>query len=161
VAASGSGRLVTAGRVGRPHTLDGSFKVLDPVHPLAKGTRVTVAGVARTVRLRRGSDDQPIVALKGVTTKEAAAALGGELMLVDERDWPIEEDEWLADDLIGCEVPGLGRVERIIAGPSCDVLELAGGTLVPLVRDAIVSVDVEGRTVAVNRGFLGLSEEEG
>jgi ribosomal 30S subunit maturation factor RimM len=100
------------------------------------------------------------VALKGITTREAAAALGGELMLVDERDAPIEEGEWLAEDLIGCEVPGLGTVERIIAGPSCDVLEVSGGTLVPLVRDAVIDVDVEDRTVRVNRAFLGLGEEE-
>ena len=81
-----SERLVTAGRVGRAHGLDGSFRVNAPEHPLAPGTAVIVAGVAHTVRRRRGSHEQPIIALAAMTDREAAAALGGELLLVAESD---------------------------------------------------------------------------
>lgn len=157
MAESESERLVTAGRVGRPHGLDGSFRVVAPEHPLDAGTAVTVGGVAHTVARRRGSSDQPILTLAAVGDRERAAALKGELLLVAEADSPLGEDEWLAADLVGCRVPGLdSTVERIIAAPSCDVLELADGTLVPLVRDAVTAVDPAAGTVEVDRAFLGL-----
>ncbi len=155
-----SERLVTAGRVGRAHGLDGSFRVNVPDHPLPEGTVVTVAGQTRTVRSRRGSDDKPIVALEGVTTREGAVALSGELLLMAESDWPLEEGEWLAADLIGCRVEGVGTVERVIASPSCDVLELSDGSLIPLIADAVTAVDTGARTLQVDRAFLGLEPTE-
>lgn len=151
-----SDRLVTAGRVGRPHSLDGSFRVIAPEHPLGVDTTVTVGDARYRVRRRRGRDDQPIVALEGVTSREAAAALGGELLLVSESDWPLEPGEWLASEIVGCRVEDLGTVQRIIASPSCDVLELDDGSLIPLIADAVTAVDTEARTVSVNRAFLGL-----
>ena len=151
-----SERLVTAGRVGRAHGLDGSFRVNGPDHPLPTGTVVVVGGHTRTVRSRRGSDDQPILAVEGIISREAAAALSGELLLVAERDWPLEKGEWLASDLVGCRVEGVGTVERVIASPSCDVLELSDGSLIPLIADAVTAVDVPARTLKVNRAFLGL-----
>jgi 16S rRNA processing protein RimM len=154
--AASSDRLVTAGRVGRTHTLDGSFRVIAPAHPLPKGTPVTVAGRSTKVVRRRGSEEQPIVRLEGVSSREAAAALGGELLLVGETVIPLGDGEWLASDLIGCRVEGLGLVERVIDGPSCDVLELSDGMLVPLIADAVRRVDVASREVTVNRAFLGL-----
>ena len=153
-------RLVTAGRVGKAHGLDGSFRVSAPDHPLTPGTTVIVAGKRYRVSRRKGSDDSPILALKGVGTREAAVALGGELLLVTESNSPLEEGEWLAADLIGCEIEGIGTVERIIASPSCDVLEVSDGSLIPLIADAVTAVDTEARTVAVNYAFLGREPQE-
>ena len=65
--------------------------------------------------------------------------------------------EYVVSDLIGCEVPGLGYVERVLAGPSCDVLEVGtDGVLVPLVRDAVRRVDLNARIIEVDTDFLGL-----
>ena len=48
------------------------------------------------------------------------------------------EGEWLASDLIGCRVPELdGVVARVLDEPSCSVLELDDGTLIPLIADAV------------------------
>ncbi len=152
------GRLVTAGRVGRPHGLDGSFAVLEPQHPLAPGTAVTVAGKQWRVERRAGTDQRPLVRLEGVAEREAAAELGGELLMVSETDAPLADGEWLAADLVGCEVAQLGSVRRVLAGPSCDVLELEDGTLVPLVTDAVIAVDLSARRIEVDRGFLGLGD---
>jgi ribosomal 30S subunit maturation factor RimM len=67
----------------------------------------------------------------------------------------LAEGEWLASDLVGLAVPGMGRVERVIDGPSCSVLELDDGTLIPLVADAIERVDLDAGEIRVHREFLG------
>ena len=139
--------LVTAGRVGKPHGLDGSFYVDGASHPLPVGTRVTVGDLTLEIGRRAGTDERPLVRLSGV---EDPRALRGELLLVDAE---LEEDEWLADDLLRCAVPGHGRVVRILDGPSCSVLELEDGLLVPFISDAIRSV--EGDEIVIDETFLG------
>lgn len=154
-------RLVTAGRVGRPHGLDGSFRVDSPTHPLKVGTAVTIRGAERVVERRAGTDERPLVRLEGVNDRDAAATLRGELLLVRESEAPLAEMEWLTADLVGCDVPGLGRVGRVLEAPSCDLLELDDGTLVPLVADAVRAIDVARGRIEVDRRFLGLEEDEG
>jgi 16S rRNA processing protein RimM len=144
--------LVTAGRVGKAHGRDGGFYVEDPDHPLPEGTTVVMGSRAHTVERRAGTDDRPLVRLSGLEDRDAVATLRGELLLVEAE---LGEGEWLAGDLVGCEVPGLGRVRRVQGGPSCDVLELGDGTLVPLVTDAIVSIDPHARRIEVRLEFLG------
>jgi 16S rRNA processing protein RimM len=144
--------LVTAGRVGKAHGRDGSFYVEDVDHPLAEGTTVWLASGTHTVDRRAGGDDRPLVRLSGIGDRDALAPLLGELLLVEEE---LAEGEWLAGDLVGCEVPGLGRVSRVLGGPSCDVLELDDGTLVPIVSDAIVSIDPGAGRIEVRLEFLG------
>ncbi len=76
-----------------------------------------------------------------------------------ESEAPLGDKEWLAADLVGCLVPGVGRVSRVLEAPSCDLLELDDGTLVPLVGDAVTSVDVAAGRIDVDRRFLGLVDE--
>ena len=144
--------LVTAGRVGKAHGRDGSFHVEDVDHPLAEGTTVWLASGTHTVERRAGGDDRPLIRLSAIGDRDALAPLRGELLLVEEE---LAEGEWLAGDLVGCEVPGLGRVSRVLGGPSCDVLELDDGTLVPIVSDAIVSIDPGAGRIEVRLEFLG------
>jgi 16S rRNA processing protein RimM len=138
--------LVTAGRVGRPHGLDGSFHVEAPQHPLPAGTRLVLGERELTVERRAGTDERPLVRLAGL---EDPASARGELLLVDAE---LAEGEWLASDLEGSAVPGHGRVTRVLDGPSCSVLELEDGTLVPFVSDAIRSVG-EGE-ILIDERFL-------
>jgi ribosomal 30S subunit maturation factor RimM len=49
-------------------------------------------------------------------------------------------------------------VQRLLTYPSCELLELDGGTLIPLVQDAIVAIDAEARRIEVDGRFLGLEE---
>ena len=140
---------MTAGRVGKPHGLDGSFWVERARHALPEGATLVVAGREHEVARRDGTDERPLIRLAGV---DDARPLRGETLLVDDE---LEEGEWLASDLAGCRVPGLGAVARVIDAPSCSVLELEDGTLVPLVSDAIERVDVEAREIRVRREFLG------
>jgi 16S rRNA processing protein RimM len=144
--------LVSAGRVGRPHGIDGSFWVEHARHPLGVGTAVTVGGRPLLVERRAAGDERPLVRVSAVGDRDAAAALRGELLLVDEA---LEEGEWLAGDLVGCRVDGLGSVRRVLEAPSCELLELDDGTLVPFIRDAVRRVDPERGVIEVDRRFIG------
>jgi 16S rRNA processing protein RimM len=70
----------------------------------------------------------------------------------------LEEGEFWAHDLVGCVVTDgdrhVGVVERMVALPSCEAIEV-GDLLVPLVRDAIRSMDLEARVIDVRMEFLG------
>jgi len=165
---------LAGGVVGRPHGLDGSFHVLSPRPALlALGTTVRAAGRdAEIVRLA-GTDERPIVRLAGIDTREAADALRGtELLVPRSVAPPLEDDEWWAEDLVGCRVVdgdrALGRVVRLLPLPSCEALEVApegaSGSgdkapaapfLVPLVRDAVRRVDVGAKLIDVDVAFLG------
>jgi 16S rRNA processing protein RimM len=144
--------LVTAGRVGKPHGLDGSFYVDGAAHPLPAGTPLVVGDRELTVDRRAGTDVRPLVRLAGVGDPRP---LRGELLLVEAE---LAEDEWLAADLVGCTVPGHGRVARVLDGPSCSVLELEDGALVPFVSAAIRSVELGGRDggeILIDEAFTG------
>jgi 16S rRNA processing protein RimM len=156
---------LAAGRVGRPHGLDGSFHVTRPRGSmLALGTAVRVGdGEAEIVR-RAGTDERPILRLAGHDSRAAAEALRGLDLLVHRAAAPdLDEDEWYAEDLEGCRVVDgaveVGRVARLVALPSCEALEVtrdgAGDLLVPLVRDAVRAVDVAAGVVDVDLAFLG------
>ena len=139
--------LVTAGRVGRAHGLDGSFWVDDARHDLAEGTRLVIGTTEHVVARRAGTDERPLLRLADV---EDPRTLRGELLMVED---VLGDDEWLAADLVGLEVGDLGRVQRVLDGPSCSLLELEDGTLVPFVSDAIASVGA--RRIELREDFLG------
>ena len=153
---------VEAGRVGRPHGLDGSFYVTRPEPGmLAVGTPLRVGELETRVERRAGTDEKPIVRVEGCATREAAEALRGQPLLVARADAPaLEPGEFWADDLVGCAVgdgaTAVGEVARVIALPSCEALEIApGGRLIPLVKDAVRSIDLAARRIDVDLAFLG------
>jgi 16S rRNA processing protein RimM len=154
---TGPAGQLTAGLVGRAHGLDGSFYVEHMTEPLILGTEVTVAGRGTRVERRAGTDERPIVRLTGVADRTAAEAIRGERILVDGGD--LAADEYLTSDLVGCQVPGLGEVRRVIAAPSCDLLEVGDdAVLVPFISDAIKRVDTSARVIEVDTAFLDLDD---
>jgi 16S rRNA processing protein RimM len=156
---------LAAGRVGRPHGLDGSFHVTRPRGALlALGTVVRIDDDEAEIVRRAGTDERPILRLAGHDGREAAELLRGREMLVHRASAPaLEEDEWYAEDLAGCRVVdgtlAVGEVRRLIALPSCEALEVersdGSEVLIPLVRDAVRSVDVGAGVVDVDLEFLG------
>lgn len=161
-----------AGRVGRAHGLDGSFYVTQPrSRLLALGARVAVAGAGHAITRRAGSDIRPIVRLEGIESREAAGALRGlELTVELAEAVALEEGEWWASELEGCQVVDGERLIGIVVGllelPSCEALEVRRATsgkgpahsveelLVPMVHDAIRAVDLDRGRIDVNMGFL-------
>ncbi len=155
-----------AGLVGRPHGLDGSFHVREPTPALLdEGMQVLVDGQERTIVRRAGDDHRPIIRLGGCADRDAAEALRGESLMVPRTEAPVlEEDEWWEEDLVGCRVRDgdqeVGSVRRLLGLPSVEVLEVARGDgeddlLVPLVSDAVRSVDVEHKLIEIDLRFLG------
>jgi 16S rRNA processing protein RimM len=158
--------VIEAGRVGRPHGLDGSFHVTRPdPRLLALGAEVLVNGSPATIDRRAGTDAKPIVRLAGHAGIAAAEALRGAQLAVRVADVPpLPEGEYWAHELEGCTVFDgervVGTVRRLVPLPSCEALEVArtgggGDLLVPLVRDAVRRVDVGARRVDVDLAFLG------
>jgi 16S rRNA processing protein RimM len=145
--------LVTAGRVGKPHGLDGSFYVDTPRHELPEGLTVTVNDRRYDISRRAGTDERPLIRLTGV---DDPRPLRGELMLVEDE---LAEDEWLASDLVGLTVVGLAAdasatVARVVDAPSCSILELDDGRLVPFIGDAVESIDMDAREIRVKPDYL-------
>jgi 16S rRNA processing protein RimM len=156
---------LSAGRVGRAHGLDGSFYVTRPRGSLlGQGAPLRVGDRDHEIVRRAGTDDKPLVRLDGVDSREAADAIRGEELLAPRTAAPaLGEDEYWPEDLEGCAVTdgeiAIGVVRRMVGYPSVDVLEVerdgAADLLVPMVRDAIRSVDLGARRVDVSLAFLG------
>jgi len=156
---------LSAGRVGRAHGLDGSFYVTRPLLELLQdGRDLTVAGTARRLERRSGTDERPIVRVAGCSSREQAEGLRGQELLVARTAAPeLGEGAWWAHELEGCEVFAgpvhVGTVARLVALPSCDMVEVARPRgpvlLVPLVADAVLQVDVARRRLEVDLAFLG------
>jgi 16S rRNA processing protein RimM len=131
--------------------------VIGATEDLAVGTEVEVAGRRVAIVRRAGTAERPIVRLEGVADRDAAGGLRGERLLVEAGE--PEEGEYLAEELVGCEVPGIGTVRRIVNAPSCDLLEVGDeAVLVPLIADAIRRLDLDARVIEVDLRFLGLGE---
>lgn len=154
-----------AGRVGRPHGLDGSFHVTRPNAPLLReATHVMVDDQELEVTRRAGTDRSPILRLAGHDDRAGAESLRGKDLMVARTAAPeLGTDEWWAEDLTGCQVRDgerqIGIVRKLLELPSCEVLEVertgGGELLVPLVSDAVREVDLDQRAIDVDLRFLG------
>ena len=161
------GGWLYAGRVGSPHGLDGSFRVAEAVPTLlVLGERVMVGGTQRLIERRGGHSSRLILRVDGCCDRDAAQALRGLELLVPRAVAPaLEDDEWWAEDLEGLAVRDgerqVGTVRRLLALPSCEVLEVdrgdVGDLLIPLVSDAVRSVNLDERIIDVDLEFLGES----
>jgi 16S rRNA processing protein RimM len=148
--------------VGRPHGKDGAFVVSEPTERLRlldPGRHLFVAGRERTIEWRKGTRERPVVKLAGVDGRQLR---GQPISVPRSALGRLTETEFLVDDLIGADVfdadRRLGRVTDVLLLPSTDVLEVDRGEgeplLVPLVGDAVRSIDRARRRIDVDSGFL-------
>ena len=162
-----AGELISVGRIGRPHGLDGSFHVTQPrERVLAEARSVVIDGREVAIVRHDGTPARPILRLAGVDHRDGVEALRGtDLWVRRDEAPPLGEDEWLAEDLVGCRVvdgqTAVGVVARLLPYPSCELLEVqrdgapAKALLVPLISDAVRTVDVAAKRIDVNLAFLG------
>jgi 16S rRNA processing protein RimM len=149
--------LVTVGRVGKPHGLDGGFFVDDASQRpdvFAQGATLHAAGEPATVvASRHGSGGRPVIRL------DREVARGTELA-VARTTLPslTDEDEFYVFQLVGLSVEeeggrSLGRVREVLEYPGNDVLELDSGASLPLVEACVQQVDLAGGRIVVAAGF--------
>ena len=149
--------LVRIGRVGRPHGVDGAFVVeaasQDPTR-FEVGAEILVDGApARVVLVRHVGGRRIAVKLDRAVSRGAELAVPRDLLP------ELPADSYYVVELVGLEVVDdsdepLGRVVEVHPGVANDNLELDDGVLVPLVEDAIRTIDVDARRIVVRRGFL-------
>jgi 16S rRNA processing protein RimM len=162
-----SGELLAVGRIGRPHGLDGSFHVTQPRERVLSQAKTLVLD-GRTVEIlrRAGTPAAPILRVPGIASREDVEAVRGtDLFVPRDAAPPLDEDEWLAEDLVGCAVVDgetrIGVVAKLLPYPSCELLEVqrfepgAKALLVPLIGDAVRTVDVTAKVIDINLAFLG------
>ena len=151
---------VRVGTVGKPHGLDGSFRVSDPCGwwPFAKGSTVLVDGVERVVSRSRGDELAPLIALDGADDRTAIEALRGAALELPRAAVPEPgEDTYFRFDLVGCRVEladgtTLGEVAAVEDGVAHDVL-VVGEHRIPFVGAIVPVVDIEARRIALVDGF--------
>ena len=150
--------LVPIGRVGRPHGLDGAFVVegsSDDERRWRVGETVLVDGEPATITItRRVGSGRRAIRLDRKAERGAVLAIPRSA-LPDPGP-----DSYYAFQLVGLAVVEeagreLGHVVDVLPGVANDNLELADGTLVPLIEDAVRSIDLEAGQVVLVRGFLG------
>jgi 16S rRNA processing protein RimM len=154
-----------AGRVGRPHGLDGSFHVTRARWILlAPGATLRVGEADLVVERRAGTEDRPIVRFAGAARREDADALRGTDLLAARAGAPaLPEGEFWAEELEGCAVADgatqVGVVVALVELPSGEALAVrrpAGDELlVPMVAAAVRSIDTERRAIEIDLAFLG------
>ena len=146
---------VAVGRVGKSHGLAGAFVVEDASAApdrFAVGAEVLVGGAPARVVESKQARGRPVIRLdrrveRGATLEVERAALA-----------PVAADEYYVFQLVGCDVVGLdgrvfGRVVDVAPGVANDVLEIEGGTLLPMVEECILEVELERRRIVVAPGF--------
>jgi 16S rRNA processing protein RimM len=149
-------RLVTVGRVGRPHGLDGSFVVEEPSDVpdrFAEGAELYVNGErAEILDAKRVGGGRLALRLDRPAPRGATLAVRADALP------PPDEDAYYVFQLVGLEVVEeggrkLGRVSDVLPYPANDVLELDSGVALPLVEDCVRQVDLEARRIVVATGF--------
>jgi len=165
---------VAVGRITRSHGVTGevSVFVLSEVEGrFADGAVVWLEdGRALTVEASRPHKDRLLVRFREVPDRSAADALHGAVLYVPESmSPPLPEGSWWDHQLIGCSVStdggrDLGALTDVIHTAANDVWVAvdAGGaeTLVPVLKDVLVSVDVAARRIVV-REIPGLTAPDG
>jgi 16S rRNA processing protein RimM len=148
--------LVTVGRVGRPHGVDGSFFVEDASEAeerFSRGATLHVEGTpAEIVVSKRGAGGRPVIKLDRHVPRGATLA-------VPRAELPEpDEDTYYVFQLVGARVEeeggrGLGIVTDVENAPANDVLVLDSGILLPLVDACVREVDLEAGKILVAPGF--------
>lgn len=164
---------VAVGRITGAHGIGGEVKVLvlsEVPERFASGATVYLEdGRTLTVASSRPHRGGLLVRFAQVPDRTAAERLSGHVLFVPESMSPeLPEGSWWDHQLIGCAVTTedgrlLGELLDVIHTAANDVWSAVDAqgreTLVPALRDVVVSVDVAGKRVVV-RPVPGLTAPE-
>lgn len=107
---------------------------------------------------------RPLIKISGIEDLTAAEKLQWEYLEAVGRP-ELDEDEYLAEDLIGLKVvtdtgQELGEVEDVLPYPAQDVLQV-GEILIPLIKQFVKKIDPDNGTITVHLIPGMLPGEEG
>jgi 16S rRNA processing protein RimM len=161
---------VAVGRITRAHGVQGELAVLvisEVPGRFADGATVWLEdGGTLTVESSRPHKDRLLVRFREVQSREQAEALQKALLVVPESLSPeLPEGSWWDHRIVGCALEtdtgrSLGTVRDVIHTAANDVwsavAEDGKETLVPVLRDVIVDVDLDAKRIVV-REIPGLT----
>jgi 16S rRNA processing protein RimM len=161
---------VAVGRITRPHGIHGEVAVLvlsEVEDRFADGSTLWLEdGRTLTVDSSRPHRGRLLVRFREVRDREQAAALQRALLVVPESSSPsLPEGSWWDHQIEGCAVAthtgrSLGTVREVIHTAANDVWSVVNDngseTLVPVLNDVLVSVDVAAKRIVV-REIEGLT----
>lgn len=118
----------------------------------ADGTHLVVEGS----HVHKG--DRLLVKFEGVDSRDAAELIRGPVYVGEDQRRSLEEDEYWPQDLVGCRVvtvagDDVGQIAEVLEGPAQDLISVDKGgatVLVPLVKEIVVDVDVDGRRITID-----------
>ena len=152
---------VEIGGIARAHGIKGEVVIVthDPdSDTLGAVETIYVAGTPRRIVQARDTHRGWLVALEGVTTRNDAEALRGQVVEVDRDALELDEDDVLLNDLIGCAVKKTdgtpwGTVAAVEAGDFQDLLIIHDGDIermLPLVDVFVTEIDLDHSTITVD-----------
>jgi 16S rRNA processing protein RimM len=162
----GENRIVI-GRVSRPHGIQGEIKIeyFNPDDPqfFSRYQMIFLQGDKGGPQPYRPLAVRPhkkfiLALLEGVRTRAEAEQLRGKVVLVDAADLPpLDADEYYWHDILGMRVVtedggNVGTITEIFPTGSNDVYVVREGereTLIPAIKEAIVSIDKKARTMVI------------
>lgn len=161
---------VVVGRITRAHGVTGEVAVLvisEVPGRFDDGAAVWLEdGRTLTVESSRPHKDRLLVRFRGVEDRAQAEALHRALLVVPESLSPeLPEGSWWDHRIVGCAIEtdagrALGTVREVIHTAANDVWSAVDDdgveTLVPVLKDVIVDVDVNARRIVV-REIPGLT----
>jgi 16S rRNA processing protein RimM len=106
------------------------------------------------VRSVREHQKRLLISLEGVDDATAAEGLVGATLFAPKSAIPLDPDEYLDEDLVGCDVVGssgkrYGIVDRVEHYPSSDML-VVNGKMIPMVSAIVREVDIAHRHIVID-----------
>jgi 16S rRNA processing protein RimM len=163
----GESRIVI-GRISGPHGIKGEIRIeyFNPENPrlFSRYQMIFIQGDTGSPQPYRPLAVRPhkkfiLALLEGIRTRAEAEELKGRMVLVDPAELPpLEADEYYWHEILGMRVvteagEDVGRIAEIFPTGSNDVYVVRQGekeTLVPAIKDVVVSIDKKTRTMVIH-----------
>jgi 16S rRNA processing protein RimM len=154
---------LVVGRIGRAHGVLGEATIEvrtdDADLRFAVGNKLTLdTGKELTIKSSRWHNQVLLLAFEGINDRNQIEDLRDHLVLAEVDTNNMAEGEYHYQQLIGSQVllqsgDLIGVVEEIVKLPGQDLLSVNNGgkeVLIPMVKQIIVSIDVQTKTIVVN-----------
>jgi len=161
------GNFIEIGKIVNTHGIRGEVKVApwcDDPYMFCDLSYFYANGEKHEISRARVHKNSVIVQLDGVDNIDAAQAMRNKIITIErEVLGELDEGVYYICDLIGVSVfdeagKPFGEIEDVIKTGSNDVYSLSSGVLVPVLKDVILEVDIEGKRMVVRlpEGLLDL-----